>query len=178
MVEIGSPEIWDFLQQLGARYSGIGSLYLLGGSALCLLGSARRTIDIDYTVEAPTEEVEQLRATIEALAMELKLDLEAVPIEEFIPLPGEANMRHQRVDQFGSLTVYIYDPYSIALSKVARGFETDLEDVLFMLKQNLIELELLANYINLAMPQAWDFDIDPVEFEQHLAELRRLYQGG
>lgn len=155
MVEIGSHEIQDFLKQLGARYSGTGSLYLLGGSALCLLGSARRTIDIDYTVEAP----------------------EAVPIEEFIPLPEEADTRHRRVDQFGSLTVYIYDPYSIALSKVARGFETDLEDVLFMLRQNLIELEPLANYINLAMPQAWDFDIDPVELRQHLAELRRLYQG-
>ena len=71
-----------------------------------LLGSARRTLDIDYTLEAPGEEVEQLRATIEALAMELKLDLEAVPIEEFIPLPGEADTRHRRVGQFGGITVY------------------------------------------------------------------------
>lgn len=178
MVEIGSPEIQDFLQQLGARYPGTGSLYLLGGSALCLLGSARRTLDIDYTLEASAEEVEQLQATIEALAMEMKLDLEAVPIEEFIPLPGEAVTRHRRVDQFGGITVYIYDPYSIALSKVARGFETDLEDVLFMLQQNLIELEPLADYIDAAIPQAWDFDIDPAELRQHLAELRRLYQGG
>jgi hypothetical protein len=69
MVEIGSPEIQDFLQQLGARYPGAGTLYLLGGSALCLLGSARRTLDIDYTLEASAEEVEQLQATIEALAM-------------------------------------------------------------------------------------------------------------
>lgn len=67
MVEIGSPEIQDFLQQLGARYPGTGTLYLLGGSALCLLGSTRRTLDIDYTLKAPTEEVEQLQAAIEAL---------------------------------------------------------------------------------------------------------------
>lgn len=110
--------------------------------------------------------------------MEMKLDLEAVPIEEFIPLPGEADTRHRRLDQFGGLTVYIYDPYSIALSKVARGFETDLEDVLFMLRQDLIELEPLADYIDAAVPQAWDFDIDPVELRQHLTELRRLYQRG
>lgn len=178
MVEIGNPEIQDFLQRLGARYPGIGSLYLLGGSALCLLGSTRRTLDIDYTLEAPEGEVEQLQAIIEALAMELKLDLEAVPIREFIPLPGGVDTRHQRVDQFGGLTVYIYDPYSIALSKVARGFETDLEDLLFMLRQNLIELETLANYIGAALPQVWDFDIDPIELRQHLAELRRLYQEG
>lgn len=80
------------------------------------------------------------------------------------------------MDQFGGITVYIYDPCSLALSKVARGFETDLEDVLFRLKQNLIELDQLATYIDRALPQAWDFDIDPADFRQHLAELRRLYQ--
>jgi hypothetical protein len=89
MVEIGSPEIQDFLQQLGARYPGAGTLYLLGGSALCLLGSARRTLDIDYTLEASAEEVEQLQATIEALAMEMKLDLEArSPSKSLSPCQG------------------------------------------------------------------------------------------
>jgi len=39
----------------------------------------------------------------------------------------------------------------------------------------LVELEPLANYIDAALPQAWDFDIDPVELKQRLAELRRLY---
>ena len=111
------------------------------------------------------------------MAQELKLDLEVVSIEEFVPLPAEANIRHQLVGQFGNLTIYIYDPYTIALSKVARGFETDLEDVLFMLNQALIQLEPLADYIAAAVPQAWDFDIDPAELQAHFAELRRLYQG-
>ncbi|HMR66898.1 MAG TPA: DUF6036 family nucleotidyltransferase [Anaerolineae bacterium] len=133
MVELGSSEIQNFLQQLGDRYPGAGRLYLLGGSALCLLGSTRRTLDIDYSLAAPDEDMDQLQATVDALAMELKLDLEAVPLEEFIPLPEESETRHRRVDQFGGITVYVYDPYSLALSKVARGFETDLEDVLFML---------------------------------------------
>ena len=177
MVELGGPEIQQFLEQLGSRYPGTGTLYLLGGSALCLLGSTRRTLDIDYTLEAPAEETGQLQAAIESLAQELKLDLEGVPIEEFVPLPAEANIRHQLVGQFGNLTVYIYDPYTIALSKVARGFETDLEDVLFMLNQALIQLEPLADYVAAAVPQAWDFDIDPAELQAHFAELRRLYQG-
>lgn len=86
MVELGSSEIQNFLQQLGDRYPGIGRLYLLGGSALCLLGSVRRNLDIDYNLAAPNEEREQLQATVDALAMELKLDLEAVPLEEFISL--------------------------------------------------------------------------------------------
>ena len=37
-----------FLQRLGARYPRPATLYLLGGSALCLLGSPRVTLDVDY----------------------------------------------------------------------------------------------------------------------------------
>ncbi len=104
----------------------------------------------------------------------MHLELEAVPIEEFIPLPSEAGTRHRWVGQFGGLTVYIFDPYSIALSKVAHGFESDLEDVLFLLRQGLISLEQLAACVEEALPQAWDFDIDPVELRQYFGELKRL----
>jgi hypothetical protein len=33
----------SFLQRLGERYPSAGILYLLGGSALCLLGNPRTT---------------------------------------------------------------------------------------------------------------------------------------
>jgi hypothetical protein len=46
-------------------------------------------------------------------------------------LPDGAEQRHYKVGQYGSIEVYTYDPYSIALSKIARGFETDIQDVLF-----------------------------------------------
>jgi hypothetical protein len=35
------------------------------------------------------------------------------------------------------------DPYTIALSKLDRGFDTDIEDVLFLLHQKLITFEQL-----------------------------------
>jgi hypothetical protein len=140
-----------------------------------LLGNPRRTLDIDYTTEAPSEAEPQLQTTIDTLATEMRLELEAVPIGEFIPLPAEAHTRHRWVGQFGGLAVYIFDPYSIALSKVARGFEADLEDVLFLLRQNLIDLEQLAAYVTASLSTAWDFDIDPQEMQQHLDAVRRLY---
>ena len=43
-----SDQIRAFLSALGNRYSRPAQLYLLGGSALCLLGSPRPTVDIDY----------------------------------------------------------------------------------------------------------------------------------
>ncbi len=53
-------------------------------------------------------------------------------------MPQGVERRHKRMDRFGQLDVYVFDPYSIALSKVARGFETDLEDVVFLLRRKLI----------------------------------------
>ena len=38
----------SFLQRLGERYPGSATIYLLGGSALCLLGSPRVTIGAPF----------------------------------------------------------------------------------------------------------------------------------
>lgn len=53
MGEIATAKILEFMQRLGERYAGSATLLLLGGSALCLLGNPRRTLDIDYLVEGP-----------------------------------------------------------------------------------------------------------------------------
>jgi hypothetical protein len=130
MGSLATDDIEAFLHRLGDRYPYPATIYLLGGSALCFLGNPRRTVDIDYTVEPMAT---ALVAEIESLANEMHLELEAVPIEEFVPLPAGSMDRHQWVGQFKELRVYVYDPYTIALSKLSRGFEADLQDVLFLL---------------------------------------------
>ena len=47
MGNIATTEILDFLKRLGERYVRPATLFLMGGSALCLLGNPRRTLDID-----------------------------------------------------------------------------------------------------------------------------------
>lgn len=105
MGNIATTEIQTFLDALGKRYTRTATLFLLGGGALCLLGNPRRTIDIDYTFIAPPGDIDQLTDTIDALAEELRLDLEIVPIEEFIPLPDGSEQRHRWVGQFGKVAV-------------------------------------------------------------------------
>jgi len=138
----------SFLQRLGERYPSAGVLYLLGGSALCLLGNPRTTVDVDYASELDAESVEQFEATVAELAAEMRLDVERVPLGEFIPLPPQAHERRRLVGRYGQLDVYIFDLYSIALSKIARGFESDLEDVVFMLHEGLIEFGELERHFN------------------------------
>jgi hypothetical protein len=174
MGSLATDEIKAFLQSLGERYTDPATLYLLGGSALCFLGSPRRTVDIDYTVPPTFDQANELNKIIETLANELHLELEVVPIEEFIPLPEGSDKRHRLIEQFGNLTVYVYDPYSIALSKISRGFETDLQDVLFLLRQKIINLDDLKRHVEKALPQAWDFNIDPADLQLYFNEIQRL----
>jgi len=169
---LAKGEIQVFVKKLSEAYKEPVALYLLGGSALSFLGSPRRTIDIDCTIDIQSQALEE---TIEKTALELKLEVEIVPIGEFIPLPEGNQDRHYRIEQFGSVEVFIFDPYSIALSKVARGFETDIQDVLFLLERNIIDLDRLAAFVKSTVPVAWDYDIDPAEMQKYLNIVRKRF---
>ena len=107
------------------------------------------------------------------LAAEMHLDVEAVPLAEFLPLPPLAQERHQLIGHYGQLDVYLFDPYSIALSKIARGFEADLEDVLFLLNSGRIDWNQLEQHFSTILPEVSRTDIDPREFRAYFEELRR-----
>jgi hypothetical protein len=168
---LATKEIRNFLDRLGKRYPQPVKLYLLGGSALCFLGNPRRTVDIDFSVDDPTEEFQEM---VEAVANGLHVEVEIIPIDAFIPLPPNMKERHQNIGKFGSIEAYIFDPYSIAISKIARGFETDIQDVLFLLKQGIIELDILSTFVEDAYPVGWDYDIDPKEMRTHFEVVEKL----
>lgn len=48
MAAVTIERVRTFLTEVGRRYQQPATLLLLGGSALCLLGSTRATLDIDY----------------------------------------------------------------------------------------------------------------------------------
>jgi hypothetical protein len=126
---------------------------------------------VDYSIETASPETESI---LRKLALELKLDLESVPLGDFIPLPPHSEQRHRLVGQFGRATVYIFDLYSIALSKIARGFESDLDDVKFLLDQKLIEWDVLETHFQAILPLAKNSDIDPNEFREYFETLRKM----
>jgi hypothetical protein len=175
MEPVTSVALETFLQRLGERFPNPAEFYLLGGSALCLLGSPRETLDLDYTFEVASEQAQAFQVILDQLGAEMKLDLESVPMAEFIPLPPEARQRRRFVGHFGNLDVYIFDLYSIALSKIGRGFEADIEDVLFMLSEKLIEFSELERLYQIILPNIAKFDIDPKEFGTYFFELRRRW---
>ena len=162
--------IQAFLTALGARYPHPAQLYLLGGSALCLLGSSRPTLDIDYVGDDLKKN--DLQKAMDELAREMGLDVEAVPIEKFIPLSVARHKNNIRVGKFGKIDVYILDPYSIALSKTDRGFDTDLDDIVFLIQRGLVDFEELEVIAHDALNQSREYDLNSGELLEHLQELK------
>lgn len=80
------------------------------------------------------------------------------------------------VGRYGRLSVYVFDLYTIALRKIARGFDADLEDVTFMLHQRLIEFAELERHFHAVLPDAANADIIPKEFRDYFEEVRRRLQ--
>ena len=52
MEPVTSIALQQFLKKLGEQFPHPAKFYLLGGSALCLLGSPRETLDVDYSLES------------------------------------------------------------------------------------------------------------------------------
>lgn len=170
---LASQEVRRFLEKLGEEYESPARLYLIGGSALCLLGSPRRTMDLDFSL-AVSETTKKLRNAMAAVADQLHVELEVITIEEFVPVPANASLRHKFVGQFGQIDVYVFDPYTLALSKLARGLETDIQDILFMLNHDLLESRQLMAFVEEATSVAWEYDIDPADLRHYMGEVRRL----
>jgi hypothetical protein len=162
-------KIKEILAKLGEHVPPASRLILVGGSALALLGNPRQTIDIDFVGD--DIQPEALHQQILQLARELKFHMEPVPLERFIPLPAGSDERTIHIGQFGNLEVYVADPYSIALSKLDRGLDTDLDDIVFLIRREYISLAPLEQILQNALPVAGKYDFHP-EILAHFAELK------
>lgn len=174
MEPIAAHQIRAFLTELGRRYTRPATLVLLGGSALCLLGSDRPTLDIDYVGDDLHKD--DLQRAIELTAQELRIPVEAVPIARFVPVPEGADDRRLLIGLFSSIEVYVLDPYTIALGKLDRGFDTDIEDVVFLIRRSFITLERLEQAASTALDRAGEYDMSSSAVRAHLLEVRNLLE--
>lgn len=164
-----NAEIQSILKNIGTRVPPNSHLTLVGGSALALLGSPRLTIDIDFIGD--DIHPEPLHQTILQIAQELEIYAEPVPLDRFVPLPKGSEERVIRIGQFGNLEIFVADPYSIALSKIDRGADTDYDDLLFLIENDHIDIDEFERMVREALPLASQFDFHP-DILEHLQELK------
>lgn len=170
MKVVSRQRVLEFLESLGKRYPKTETLSLLGGSAMLLLGSPRETMDVDYVGNDIHKN--DFQRALEEIAEDFGLETEAVPIDQFIPLPEGNEQRKIHIGQFGKVAVYVIDPYSIALSKIDRGSDRDFDDIIFLIQNNLITIEDLERITKDGLSHAGKFDFHP-EILAHLQELRK-----
>lgn len=161
----------ELLQVIGKSVPPASKITLVGGCALSLLGSSRPTIDIDFLGDDlhPND----FHKALLQLAAELNIYMEAVPLDRFIPIPDGSESRTIYIGQFGNLEVAIADPYSIALSKVERGFDTDFDDIIFLIRNNYVNLAELEKVTQKALERGHEFDMNSTEVIAHFQELKK-----
>lgn len=162
-------KLHSILTTLGEDVPLSSQIYLIGGSALTLLGSPRQSLDVDF-VGDDVHPSELLRRIINK-ANKMKLQVDIVPLDRFIPLPDGNEKRNIYIGQFGNLEVNVIDPYSIALSKLDRGLFTDFDDIIFLIKNEYIIFEEFLQITKNAISKAGKFDLHP-EILEHLQELQ------
>jgi hypothetical protein len=98
-------------------------VYVVGGGTAVLAGWRSATLDADLYADR-----DEVFRGIQGIKGRLRLNIEFVRPEDFVPaLQGTAE-RHRFIERVGSIDFYHYDPYAQLLSKVVRGFRKDLLD--------------------------------------------------
>ena len=95
-------------------------------------------VDISYEIAAAVEA--SLANAIRDLKDKLDLNVELADPSQFLPVPKGRESRCTYAGRYGKVDVFLDDPYTVALSKLHRGYEKDLDDVRLLVRANFVDL--------------------------------------
>lgn len=169
-----------FLRRLGDRFRRPGRVYLVGGTTMVFEGLRAQSLDINLRFDVAPADREAMMQAIRELKDQLALNVEEAWPGDFIPLPAGYQDRAIFVGRYGQLDVFHFDLYSTALSKIARGMEEDLSDVLALLQAGRLQMASLESYYQEIRPQLGTKSLnqDPREFDAKFQALRAMWGRG
>jgi hypothetical protein len=175
---VDKRQIENFLKNLGRTFRKPGRLYLVGGAALVHAGlRSGSTQDIAVEVRAAAED--EMVNAIRQLKETLKINIEFASPGDFIPLPGQWEMNAKYIARYGTIDVFYFDFYSIALSKIQRGSTRDINDVKLLLLQKIIILQDLYTAYNEILPHVGKRPynrLDPTQFATRYTQVRQMLE--
>jgi len=173
---VDKAAIESFLQQLGKTFRKPARLYLVGGAALVHMGvRSGFTQDIDVQVSGASEG--DLIVTIQRMIERMQINVEFASPVDFIPLPKQWESHARFVGRYGTIDVFYFDFYSIALSKMERGNSRDIADVQLLVQQGIITFDELDNAYHEVLAQLGKGRyprITPKRFTERYQGVRRL----
>ena len=124
-----------FMDGIGRRAGGPGTIYLTGGATALILGFRDQTVDIDIKLDPEPPGVFE---AIAELKESLQVNVELAAPDQFIPpLPGWKE-RSLFIESAGSVEFRHYDFYAQALAKIERGHRQDLADARSFMSAGLV----------------------------------------
>jgi hypothetical protein len=168
---VTKQQVEQFLQDLGRAVRGRGRMYLLGGAALVHARvRCKPTQDIGLVVTRG-----DLYQAARKVAQAMNIPIEFTSLSLWIPLPRQWETRSRYVGRYGKIDVFYLDFYAVALSKMNRGNDRDINDVKLLLQQGLLSLagldaaygEVVAN-----MGKGRYRRMDPQQFARRYQAIR------
>jgi hypothetical protein len=172
---VDSQRLRAFLDALGRRFPHPARLFLAGGESLVWRGLRGTTRDVDIAYEVDVRWQGEWMGAIRALILEHRTSVEEASPRDFIPLPPGADGRAEFIGRFGQIDVFLFDPYSVALSKLERGHAQDLADVRAMLSKGVLDAKRLHEAFEAILSEyaRRRVQADPVRFRARVEEALR-----
>jgi hypothetical protein len=172
---VTKADIEKFLMALGRGFRKAGRLYLAGGAALVHMGlRGGSTMDVDVVIETTDEDA--MVTAIRRIVEQMQINVEFSSPGDFIPIPTQWMTQAKYIGRYGSVDVFYFDFYSVALSKISRGNDRDLLDVKLLLQQKVITLEGLDEAYREVLPRMGKrpyFNLNPERFAERYAAVRQ-----
>lgn len=139
-------DIDRFFQTLNAELDKPATVWLVGGAASLLMGGARPTQDIDFAIESRNE-IQKLADGIIKTEKETDIPAQyAEDIDRWSMITFLDYKKHSKIyKRFGKVTVRLVNPEYWSIGKVARYYDSDVDDMLAVFsEQNTTPKKLLS----------------------------------
>jgi hypothetical protein len=172
-----TPERVDrFLTEMGRRLRNPARIILTGGAYMLVRGLRGQTADIDLAYEIAPEHDSELERAVRDLKEDLSINVEFAEPGHFMPMPAGRESRREYFGRFGSIDVFLDDPYAIALSKLGRGHDKDLKDVAALAAGARIDFARLEEMVR-EVAKARQAGARRVDLDQLLDRLALVREG-
>lgn len=180
---INQAMIVRFVREIGAVFSGSGTIYLVGETSLVVEGLRRFTDRLEFCSSVDLVDRNPFNRAVVQVAGQMGIKVSDEFPGEVIPLPDGYAARHRAVADAHwpfdlPLVVLHFDPYSVSYRCVARGGELDYKVVLDYLEHGWILEDEMIERLELLLPE-FSFDTiqqDPAEFRRRMGSLWQMWE--
>ena len=143
---IDKRRLESFLRRMSDLLDRPSKIFLLGGSSLTWRGIKSESIDVDLALLENESDPIPILDAITSASDFIEANTDVMRLGDLLPLPEGYAERAEHAADFDRLTVYHFDPYSIALTKLARSATKDLNDIDGMLRAGVIDCATLHHH--------------------------------